>query len=1583
MPAAVTAAQLTPIPRLGGGLSDKAKPALVRLPFWTEMQNFGFQGESLKKRSGHRYITRKKARAPMFQFRREERPLGENQGLTLMRNGLTITPTNGFLNAMFSNTWTIEILLHLDKHPTGTNVSDLFTSKNGNPSAGVLNWQIQGIGTGSPRKLVVAHRNVSGTVTTLTSASDVPLGVPVMISLVHTMTTTAGDTLILYFDGVLEASDTAIAGADKRTLSITGQPGFGHDDQSSAYSYGLFGRLGEIRCWSLARSAALILANIRRQLLLTDRTGLFAYYPMNKAGKYEIEDESGHQNKMFTVPFVPRFTNYGLERSGYYFDGSWSNILIPVTGGFWSEFLKNIQGGTNQKWTIELGWTPTRYANGVGALETILDFRYTALVAIKETGVLEIRWYTAAADGSYTATNTTIPLNPGQRYMISLVRTNTLGTCYIDGASDHTVVLASTATGLASDSWCIGGGFDQTNKTTSNMAAGYLDELRFWGRDISSASVGANFSHKLPTLSYREEPSGQHIDGKFTGYKNTRIVRGGPGADTTFDTTTFLGQFNNDGDGNAFSFMVFLKDGTVRHIASTTSTVTTLSTSYNPGLNANNGLEAAFTKLLLLIDGSVNTLDFDAFPLVPRLARVAASSEVPQIQYGAAVQFDSRSIAPALNPNGRFNLAVTNAGMAAPLDLLPRFEEGFATATEQPVLGEFFWKRSNGDRFHIAGAGHSLYWNSDRWSRFRPFSAAKDPNGASLLLLNKFEKPEDQRPYLTDAVKIPHASNKGIDFPTGATRTFEFWLYPFDVGPGFRTVLSKISDAGFMEYVMGVINGDLVMQWNSDGGTKSRIVRTSGAPVKTRQWQHVAFTVTQDGVTAAIYWNGASQPQTVTGTVGTADTTTNALYIGHDPNRFNPVVGAVGPAYFGHIDELRISKSIRYSGVTFDVPDGPFSDDANTVVLIHFDDAQDVIVTDSKGLASPETVKAHGELTAEPWIPIAKNLDSNGITTPWRFSASRDRLFATNGVNFPVRIDHGGQLAAANLGFTVTRMGIKAPAVASTKVSEAAGGLLAASSTFITRYTYFNSRKGIESGPSPQLSFVTGGSAAAVKISLVPSDDSQVDTIRIYLSQPFLSFTFRIASISPETREFEINVDPATVGAGAALDITNGEAPKAKFLLISGDRSFMANTPGFPNSFAASHPDFEEVFDPLDTKNLNSRYGEPLSGLSASYGRIYAHQPQTVFAASPSAKFLDFSIQEVQVDQGALDGGAMVNVDGTDYFRTYRSIVAFSGSQNSDIAQPIESSYRGRSEDLTNFPGFESSDTNLIASIFWPGANEIWFTGRRRGTVRNDLILIQNLTAEAKPWTIYKGPQLSTLIVGEDIDGKKVIFAGTYQGYIVQLETGQIDGSVKPKQTNDVSPVVTGAVQAGSTTTSIVTLGTLDTLAEGHSGVFLTVIRRNAAGEITQSDRKLILSNTSTTITLEDALSFTPAAGDTWTIGAIEAFATSGWLDMDDPALSKKWEYLDLVFRPITGSLEIYWKASAGSGQTIEDVFTRSTAARKSASLTKGFTEQVVLDKKNRGKLLRFQLYEIDSEVSPEIYSAALRWEPETVGHGA
>lgn len=117
------------------------------------------------------------------------------------------------------------------------------------------------------------------------------------------------------------------------------------------------------------------------------------------------------------------------------------------------------------------------------------------------------------------------------------------------------------------------------------------------------------------------------------------------------------------------------------------------------------------------------------------------------------------------------------------------------------------------------------------------------------------------------------------------------------------------------------------------------------------QWHHIAVQRRRSDGYLWLFVDGQLQAQAdgPNGDISYRDGRTGApkdpfLVLGAEKHD----AGAAYPSYSGFMDELRVSNVLRYSG-NFTRPSGPFTPDANTLALYHFDETGGTTITDSSG----------------------------------------------------------------------------------------------------------------------------------------------------------------------------------------------------------------------------------------------------------------------------------------------------------------------------------------------------------------------------------------------------------------------------------------------------------------------------------------------------------------------------------------------------------------------------------------------------------------------------------------------------------
>ena len=167
--------------------------------------------------------------------------------------------------------------------------------------------------------------------------------------------------------------------------------------------------------------------------------------------------------------------------------------------------------------------------------------------------------------------------------------------------------------------------------------------------------------------------------------------------------------------------------------------------------------------------------------------------------------------------------------------------------------------------------------------------------------------------------------------------TVEFWFKTSDT---LAEVIGQQTINGNDGWSIGIRSSQRVLFVLGDGGGSSiSVLVPSTGNYTDNTWTHAA--VVCDGVGVAIFVDGSRVYHL--GTWGHDGSQGNQFYIGRG-HGVSSGTYSDGPYYYnGNMDELRISTSERYdvSTSSYTEPTSAFTNDADTVLLMHFDNNVD------------------------------------------------------------------------------------------------------------------------------------------------------------------------------------------------------------------------------------------------------------------------------------------------------------------------------------------------------------------------------------------------------------------------------------------------------------------------------------------------------------------------------------------------------------------------------------------------------------------------------------------------------------------
>lgn len=281
------------------------------------------------------------------------------------------------------------------------------------------------------------------------------------------------------------------------------------------------------------------------------------------------------------------------------------------------------------------------------------------------------------------------------------------------------------------------------------------------------------------------------------------------------------------------------------------------------------------------------------------------------------------------------------------------------------------------------------------------WSATVPPAGAAGTALRFFGNGSgdiDRVKIRIDDPAVPDDPGPPVDVGA-ADFTIEFWLRAL---PG-QNASSGNSCAGnswiFGNIVVdrdrfnqqrgfGLSISDRALVWGVDAAAGSTTI-CGTAVVDDGAWHHVAVQRSLAGA-MSIYVDGVLDAVGTDpgGDVSYPDDGMPGNFCGGPCTNSDPFIvlgaekhdaGPAFPSFSGWLDELRVSTVLRYAGPSVTVPSAPFTSDAATAGLYHFDEGVGDLVGDSAGAAGGPS---HGErrFGGEPpgpqWVPSSAPLES-------------------------------------------------------------------------------------------------------------------------------------------------------------------------------------------------------------------------------------------------------------------------------------------------------------------------------------------------------------------------------------------------------------------------------------------------------------------------------------------------------------------------------------------------------------------------------------------------------------------------------
>lgn len=185
-----------------------------------------------------------------------------------------------------------------------------------------------------------------------------------------------------------------------------------------------------------------------------------------------------------------------------------------------------------------------------------------------------------------------------------------------------------------------------------------------------------------------------------------------------------------------------------------------------------------------------------------------------------------------------------------------------------------------------------------------------------------------------DIITAPNIAE--MRFVTGDF-TVEIFAYTGTLHNGVLVAQQK-TGSGSAGWVLRTLSDGRVVWESEDAANNASLyvqLVSSGTAMTANSWNHIA--VARSGNSHYMYINGTRVVNASTSTRPSA-TSTELFTLGKGKGLEGGNFGSGDMYWNGYMDELRISDTARYTASTLTVPTAAFSADANTLMLVHFEE---------------------------------------------------------------------------------------------------------------------------------------------------------------------------------------------------------------------------------------------------------------------------------------------------------------------------------------------------------------------------------------------------------------------------------------------------------------------------------------------------------------------------------------------------------------------------------------------------------------------------------------------------------------------
>lgn len=930
--------------------------------------------------------------------------------------------------------------------------------------------------------------------------------------------------------------------------------------------------------------------------------------------------------------------------------------------------------------------------------------------------------------------------------------------------------------------------------------------------------------------------------------------------------------------------------------------------------------------------------------------------------------------------------------------LIPRVGENPVT-----LVADYSHQESK-QRYLISAVGRNLYWLWNQWHKDTPFVG--EPDIASIRFFG------DDAGYVILTPSVGSAQTN-TTWTTGRALTFECFYKPYSLDGTRIIALRGIPDVSFTNWALWAEDGQIHVGGTMGSNTahwhyvaQATVGATPLVALRANEWNHIHITVgdTGAGPVCYVHINGILMEGAQIGDPMDTDTPDSIgggwLFLGGLPRELysQTWVGFGGSdleitwkSSFAVMSEVRMLLGAdanwpRTSNGA--VPRARYSDTAATWVLLHFNQGQGFGFNN----AISQDSAARCVSNIRQWVRIG-GLDDESRNHPFTHAVFRDSLYISNGIDRPreitfqgltnpdgpFKVRYAGKLpppSGIQAGIDYGDTSGEAAVITRYQVTALAGPPDTFAAGLYQFWITFVDAEFRESDPVQLAEITTVGNSLGFQLAYLPrSPDPQVTRRYIYASPgpgagPLLAFAIE----DNETDQCVIE----TVPSGIALPVagTRLPAPRARYARASGSHLIFANLTdpeaGW-NAIAFSSSEEPTWFDYQAFVTLDSTEGNPITGIEATFGRVYMFKRSATW-------MLRFGRGEVPADavvdpinNGVGLGGGVTSYDNVMFGAGERGVYRFDSSNFVPVSRALDGEWPDL--DLTDEGFFQ------MAGVYDRDHAQYWLGVRLIGDEDKTRVYVMHTALGPKPvWSKYVVPPYKVLHYYVDpVTQRARVVLGTTSGAILTHDDDRLYDGVWPDDPGIPNFALIGATTTLQANQLTISAGTLPIYGlnlglrgatirifpstGGYVDRYITAVRETGGGGTFQIHWD------------EPLTGIIPNDAD-YRIGSYASYWSSPWLAPQQMGSDWMIWYIDLeVADPTSSSLALYNMAT-GAG-SMDREFDTDLAKLRTVTATNGVISQPIpADEQMRGRYHRIRFGNDNAGEAFRVIGWALRGRP-------